>query len=303
MKNSPTPNNGYRTSTNTPSRNERGRVGRLSRKARAALGVALVGAGFAAGYLVPHGGGQEAAAAGSRPVATATKAPHHTTAIKHEANHAKPVATPAHEHQNPKPKASTVMTKADMSAPLSPRGGEYDTAEAAVFDAGIYGTQNYAQDTKIVNSLKGPLRAQAQLALQTTEADTIVLNASDNGPLDGPIPSMNNITIPSLRAQTQNALDEAIADTASLDATNEDYTTAQSLISQIHNPQIASQVTLTINQEKAGNDEGALTTWSNIDAASDNDWNNIDTAASSEWNTLYLHTTDYWNDYEAAPDK
>jgi hypothetical protein len=294
-----------------PNYNQTRNAHRLSRGAERFIGGVLIASAVATGYFLPHGSNHKVEAAKARPVpaATASRTPGHeaqaSKSIAPRVTHTKSPAIVHKETHVPSPTSTqpTVQTKAEMQAPLSPRGGEWNTAEAAVWDAGVYGNGNFTKDDSIVNGLSDPkLRVLAQQALQTTEADALVLSVLD-GPSGGPVPTLSEITIPRIRTETVTALNEANADAAALDATNDDFNDAHALISQISNPKIASQVTLTIRQQQAGNIDAATSTWSSIDNAANSDWSKIDDAATGEWNGLYLHTDQYWDQYQAAPDK
>jgi len=267
---------------------------------RRVLGAVALGTAVVAGIVTAGshmGGGSPSGHAehsDGRVAATASPTPHKAT----KAVDYKRLAI-AWEKDDP---MRTDQPKSQLEKPLSPHGGWWNTAEHAVWDAGPDGDNNFAQDEGVVSTIPDThIRAIAQKALQTEEAAAIVSDAVYQ--IDGREPGMSALTIPSIREEAQTDLDYAKADQAALAATQDDYGTARKLMGQITDPEIAKKVQQVIDQERSGNYQGAINSWSTLDNTAQDRTVNLSNAALSGWFNLERHTTAYDGEYTNARTK
>lgn len=274
------------------------RPNRLRRAVYAAAGAVAVLGAVVAGAHIAGGSSSHAEHGKGRVAATASRTPHHAASVHHKAA---PTAATVYAYQDNGP-IHSALPKSDMETPLSPQGGEWKLAEEAVWDAGEYGNNNYAFDDATVKGIRSStVRKAAQYAVQSQEASAIV-SAVVNGP-SGPVPKMSELTIPSIRQEVQTTLDYTNADTAALDATQEEYSAANALLPQIKSSQLANEVRTVIRDEQAGNDTAATSIWYNIDNTAVGYQAHVYDAATNQWMQVDRHTTQYAQEYKDAPNK
>lgn len=200
------------------------------------------------------------------------------------------------------PKKSTssipVQKKADMQPPLTPTGGDYNTAENAAYDAdqGDFGTA----EKELAKITDPTVKSQAEHAVQVAYAEEAAYNA-DNGDIPTALSELKHVTLADVKAKADEAVSYGIAEEAAYDASsNEDYATAKSLEAKITDPSLVAKVEQTISQEKSGNTDGANNTWDDLYNTANTKWDDLYNQANTEWDTLYLHSDEYLQQYNQA---
>ena len=271
---------------------------RLSPVAKRALEILCAGAAFASGYAISSSDNHGPVAPKSAPEAVTqpTKKP-----IK-----LKPTIAPSkgrsHQFNSRHHRTHPITPQFKLKKPLSPHGGEWNIAAAVALNAGNDGHAHYLRDDRRAAGIKNPyIRALAQRAVQTAEADAIVFY-NQGGDLGQEYPpQLSELSIRSLRSRTEAALQEDLTATIAYFAANNDPNEAQLDVNQISSPALIAQAKLAIQQAEAGHTDEANFTWGRIENTATKDLANLNSATTNEAMILYRHTDAYWQKYEQAP--
>ncbi|HEY4964159.1 MAG TPA: hypothetical protein VIH90_05680 [Candidatus Saccharimonadales bacterium] len=258
-----------------------------SRTIERVVGVALIGAASIAGYFTG-----EAHDSAPKPVPAAVAKPHSESKPRTD--------TTKKDGHKTTTTTAPVLTQQSLEAPLIPTGGDYNNAAQAAYDADIGDSTDAIQ---LLSTLTDPaILAQAEKAVQIGYAAEAAYDAQGSDSTDANS-LLSLVTLPSVAPKARKAVAYGTAERAAYDAAyNQDYTTAQSLETQISAfPYLVGQVQSTIQEEKSGNSANASNTWDSLYNTADDQWNSLYTEGQSEWDNLYSHSDSYVQYYDSLP--
>ena len=261
-------------------------IERLSRKVERAIAIGLISAAAVGGYAVgEHGSSHDVAAAKPKVVATGRPTPN-----RHPV---KPTATKA----TPK---STALTKAEMPVPLTPTGGEYNTAAKAVAD--VYGGGDVPSAEALLNTIQNPeIKAQTNHAIQEAIAAQAMSDVYGGGGVPSAEALLGQITLPDIKPKAQEAVSTAIAYQAASDAYGGgDIASAKALEADITDPNLGALVNTMIHEVQSGNSNGASNTWNQLSNEASDQYNGISSSIADEYSQLERHTDSYLQQYDQA---
>ena len=271
------------------------RMAEISRQAGRLIALSLIAASGVTGYAIRGSGGHDTSKPKATTVAKATPKNKNTTTNPAE-------TTTSTSKPKPATKTSTsafVMKKANMQLPLTPTGGDYNTAASAAF--AVDNDRDVPKAEGLLGKITNPqIKAQGEHAVQIAMGANAAFDVSDSYDVLSAEALLGKITLPGVKTRAQEVVSYAIAANAAFDATQGDITTAKSLEAQVTDPKLVAQVNKTISQERSGNTDGATTTWVGLNDAATSQWVALNDQATSEWNALYLHTDDYLQQYNQA---
>lgn len=264
---------------------------RLPRSIERTIGIGLISAAALGGYaLGESGNGHSSAANKPKVVATAPATPK-STEIKTTA----PKPKPSHSATS-----VPVLKKADMQPPLSPTGGEYNTAAQAVAD--VYGGGDVQSGEALLKTIKNPeIKAQTNHALQEAIAARAMADVYGGGDVDSAEGLLKLVTLPDIQPKAEEAVSTAIAYQAAADAYGGgDTASAKALESKITDPKLVTQVEAMIHDMQTNNSDGASNVYDQLGTEASNQYDSIGSPIADEYSQLNRHTDSYLQQYNNA---
>ena len=276
---------------------------RLSRNKERAIGLGLVAAAALGGFALGESGHSHSTAV-AKPEATegANATPSSHGEIK--PGQTKVIIAPK---ATPKPKSSpdapALVSKAEMQVPLTPSGGDYNTAAQAAYDV-TNGNSDVTSAEKLLAKIENPTaKILGGHAVQMGIAELAAYNVSNgNSDVTNAEKLYDMITLPDVQSKAKVAIEKGIAELAAYQVINGNtgVAAAKALEAKLTDPELIGQVDKAISQEQSGNAVGASSTWDDLYTHSGASWDDLFTKSSSEWDTLFLHSDEYLDYYNKS---
>jgi hypothetical protein len=190
-----------------------------------------------------------------------------------------------------------VLSKAGMLSPLSPEGGDYNTATQVAYDAT---TGNNPDAAKLLEDIQDPdVKAQAEHVLQLAEGEQAARNAIND--MDAVALSMlNSISLTDVKIKATDAVMEGIAAEAVSHAKDSAYSRAATMQAEITDPQLAEIVHEAESLVNSGDLNSVNTTLSELQINARAQLDALYSLENSEWSDLERHSTAYHDKYDLA---